>query len=103
MKYVTIALLALSGVALSGCAGFADRGADASREYSAAAMVEYYAGRCRLLSLDARMKDWAAMQIGFDKLPDRPVAPIFDCNKDGVPDFTVQQVIDAGYYKPPGN
>ena len=104
MKYITIALLALGGLSLGGC-GLANLAEEKARDNKAAeTLAESFFQRCTNVSLPERMKTWAAGQRYNDQYRPGVQVPIFDCPpQDGKPDFTVQDVIDAGYYKPPGN
>ena len=100
MTFRNIALATALVVGLSGC-GVLNNANDAARPYSAPAAAETYAFRCNNLSVDQRMQDWAAIQAQLDKVYPGIEAPIFDCDRDGAPDFVVQDVIDAGYYSQP--
>lgn len=100
MTFRNILLAACLGGLLSGCALFTDAN-DASREYTAPAVAETYAFRCNNLGRSARMLDWAAIQKQLDASYPGMAAPIFDCDGDGTPDFTAQDVIDAGFYTAP--
>lgn len=99
MTFRNILLAACLGGLLSGC-GVLTEANDASRPYTAPVAAETYAARCNNLGLTARMLDWAAIQAHIDESYPGMAAPIFDCNGDGAPDFTVQEVIDAGFYTP---
>lgn len=102
---ITIGLLLLAGITTLGGCGLADRAEELARDNKAAeTLSETFFQRCLNVSLPERMKTWAAAQTSADKNHPGTQVPIFDCPpQDGKPDFTVQDVIDAGYYKPPGN
>ena len=97
MRYIII--LAMAG--LLGACGSVSTFNDAAREYTAPTFAETYALRCKNLSMDDRMKDWAAFQGYLDEFHAGVVALPFDCDADGAPDFTAADVEAAGHYTGP--
>ena len=100
MTLLRIMLMAFALGGLSAC-GSVSTFNDAAREYTAPTFAETYALRCKNLSMDDRMKDWAAFQGYLDEFHTGVVALAFDCDADGSPDFTAADVEAAGYYTPP--